>query len=356
MRNTLGTEREDMAGEDSVPKVCRKLIFSEEHSEFNANKQDMEEEEMETTVTHFTGNIDAHPSRDSDVLLKCLSHGTGIQTSYFRTETQRKAMKCCLERSSDILYVDRTGGGKTAVVFGPCEIELGVTVVVVPLAPLRSDMRKEARHLRIPNVDFREFQNFADGVPLQGILFCSPEDVMYRSEEYVAGVKMLHKMGALNRIVVDVAHLTYTFDHYRQSMCAMKRLRPKGVDVPLMMMSATVTKNMETEVIVTHGCDVSNVHVIRGCLRRPNVGISIDHLKDGDEGTLPNATVEKSIGYIYNTKMSLRKHILILLSREQCEVRYERLRMHPALSPETATILRHYGDMTIPEKENAISI
>ncbi len=46
----------------------------------------------------------------------------------FKSEAQKEAMIAVAERRGDLAVVFITGGGKTAVVIGPCVYEEGVTV------------------------------------------------------------------------------------------------------------------------------------------------------------------------------------------------------------------------------------
>ncbi len=64
-----------------------------------------------------------------------LRKATGTNAE-FKSEAQKEAMIAVPERRGDLAVVPATGGGKTAVVIGPCLYEEGVTVWVSPLRAL----------------------------------------------------------------------------------------------------------------------------------------------------------------------------------------------------------------------------
>lgn len=88
---------------------------------------------------------------------------------------QKKAMKKVLEKNGDLIYVDRTGRGKSAVVFGPAAVKACVTVLVFPLIRMREDIDKGLESVTNDGVDVRDFDISQHKFPIKGVALCSPE-------------------------------------------------------------------------------------------------------------------------------------------------------------------------------------
>lgn len=296
----------------------------------------------------------ANANVSENLLLTCLQRGTGKKTASFKSLEEKYAMTLAIAGKSDFLLIDRTGGGKSAVVSGPAAVQDGVTISMVALNPLCADFEKESHQLKIYNVDSRSTENGDGSLPTRGIILCSPEDVMYREREYTAVVRTLYLMGRLRRVVVDEAHVTLLSDHYRSSMSAMKRIRPEGVSVQLKMMSATVQISIEGDVIVAHGGSADKTVVVRGNLIRDNVAIHVDHLKIGEEKFLLEGCVRKCVEFLVDDRIHTGKHIILVLTRGHCEEICNRLLQSESIGTLNVTIIRHHGDLSHQEKKNAV--
>jgi len=115
------------------------------------------------------------PFRRKPNILEALRLGVGSVTAEFRSDVQRKAMEVVLKGTDDILICDRTGGGKSAVVFGPCLLEAGVTVYVSPLKSLLQDISYRCRKLELQAIFFAEVISGIQPLPSTGVLLVSPE-------------------------------------------------------------------------------------------------------------------------------------------------------------------------------------
>lgn len=133
-------------------------------------------------------------------------------------------MSAVLESSQDILFVDRTGGGKTAIIFGPALIGNGVTVYLRPIKSLKHDLRQKCKIINLPVYDLDEIENCSD-LPEKGIVPVSPEQV--GSENCSSFVGLMYSLSRLRRLVVEEVHIIVLSDHYRECMNRMRFFRPE---------------------------------------------------------------------------------------------------------------------------------
>lgn len=94
---------------------------------------------------------------------------------------------------------------------------------------------------------------------MEGIVLCSPEDIYFRFGEYELLIKSVKHMGRLSRIVVHGVHLTILSNNFCPSIAAMKRVRPETFEVSIVLMSMTVPKKMEKEMLASLGCDFNRL-------------------------------------------------------------------------------------------------
>lgn len=262
------------------------------YSTIQCSKETMDTSERKMKETNRKKNTSrneihgADSDHTEDLLHNYLRKGTGIRNAEFKLQSQRQAMVLSVEKMEDFLYIDGKGGGKSTVFLGPPALETGVTFVVVPLTPLRKDLIEKCQKMRIEVREFKYLSYNEDHIPAQGLVVCSPEDILYQFKYYESIIRTYIQMKRLNRIVIDEAHLTYFSDNYRPSMAFMKRFRPDGVDVQLILLIATVPKSLQTEILTSNGCVPGEVRIVRGNLRRMNIQINVEELKDGKEETL----------------------------------------------------------------------
>lgn len=82
---------------------------------------------------------------------------------------------------------------------------------------------------------------------------------------------------------------------------------------------------MKNDVIVAHVCNIDTVRVIRGCLWKRNIAVSVVSLTDGDEETLIDGMVQKCIAMIFNSDIETGKHTINVLTRDICYQLYENI-------------------------------
>ncbi|KAG9098287.1 hypothetical protein FRC06_006579, partial [Ceratobasidium sp. 370] len=142
-----------------------------------------------------------------------LRRWTGSRKSTWTSPGQAKAMATILACDSSVLCVLPTSGGKSFLFSSLPSIEMGITLVIVPLVAL---LQKQEEDLTANAISW------------------SPWDP---TEIPSSGLVMAKSSRVLNRIVFDEAHLAITSD-FRPVMDKLKALVEVGV--PIVALSATV--------------------------------------------------------------------------------------------------------------------
>lgn len=279
-------------------------------------------------------------------LLKALRLGVGNMSALFRSLQQEHAMKIVLLGRKDLLYVDRTGGGKTAVVFGPAILHSGVTVYISPLVSLQSDIKKRCACLRISTQSMQEIRDTGTLLS-KGIIILGPEHVDGPGSGYSMVIGTLYNRGVLRRIVIDEVHLTFLHS-FRTSFNRSQMVRPKAVNVPMVMMTATLPVKLEKCILQAYHCDELNTEVIRGSLRRSNVGIHVKNLRNSTHIELDQAVViTLQEQFEKNRDFLIGRYLVSVLTRTDAD------RISSLLSNHfpNATILMHHNGMKEESKE-----
>jgi len=108
---------------------------------------------------------------------KALKLAVGSPNAVFKSAEQKKAMQLVAAGDVDLLICDRTGGGKTAVVFGPSILENSVTVYLSPLKALQQDLQSRCKRVQLPVMLLSDMIARKEKLPARGILLVSPEHV-----------------------------------------------------------------------------------------------------------------------------------------------------------------------------------
>jgi superfamily II DNA helicase RecQ len=170
-------------------------------------------------------------------------------------------------RKTDRLIVLPTGSGKSFVFMLPCYVEnLSISVVIVPLVALKRDMLARCTRADIDAVLWRDRER----VDIR-IVIASVEHL--EIEEYAKFIRTVYGSGKLGRIVIDEAHLASMWSHFMSKMHFLAAcVRPRGVQVPIIMLTATAPPQMVTT--ITSVCSVDVVNVIRSPSCCPNIRYS----------------------------------------------------------------------------------
>lgn len=132
-------------------------------------------------------------------------------------------------------------------------------------------------------------------------------------------IKSLYHMDQLSRIVVDEAHITFLSDTFRPSMAAMNRTRSQTIEVPIVLMSATVLKKTERDVINSQGFDFTRASILCSNLSRENISICVEILTIVDNKAMMEAVCNKIPTNLYSLNISGGKHVYIIQARSQFE-------------------------------------
>lgn len=148
-------------------------------------------------------------------------------------------------KQKNILYLDQAYSGKAEIKSRPAAVEIGATMLIVPLTPLRHEMAGYAMQLRISVTDFRFPRIYESTNSSQGLVVCSSKEVRFKKRLCYCPVQALYRSKRLNWFVVDEAYLSYMSERYIESMYLIEKMRLENINIPVVFLSATVPKYME---------------------------------------------------------------------------------------------------------------
>lgn len=200
----------------------------------------------------------------------------GSPEAFFRSSGQAAGVVKALERKDNFLCVLPTGAGKTALFMIPALLEHGKTTVVVsPLFALVKDMERRMNAAGICCIVWdatEHHRGIADHVQ---IVLVSIEAAS--SHAFLSCCRIMEEQKQLARVVVDEAHLAITWSRFRPLMHDLVCLRQ--LQVPMMLLSATVPPSMEHALEVAFGTKLS---VIREDTTRRNIKYCIRDVRSQD--------------------------------------------------------------------------
>ena len=167
----------------------------------------------------------------------------------YKSAEQAQALDRIMDRTDSALAVILpTGGGKSLLFTAPaCLDDPGMAIVVVPYRQLINETVAGARARGIDAVEWdSQVRDPAD------IVFVSADKLHKVFFDYAA--RMVGK-GLLRRVFVDECHLAVTAHSWRPKMVALAQLR--SMEVPIVMLTATLPLHMESELEVTMRCELS---------------------------------------------------------------------------------------------------
>ena len=148
---------------------------------------------------------------------------------------QKLAVMSGLEWKKDVIVILPTGSGKSAVVATIAKMEkLKVTAVLCPLRSLLSDWQRRLDRLQYP---YEVFNPVTPTITGQNPIVLVSLDATVRPSWHQA-VASIRPEVALNRYVIDEAHLILTEGDYREVMRHVKELRT--IKAQMMLLSATI--------------------------------------------------------------------------------------------------------------------
>lgn len=161
----------------------------------------------------------------------------------FRSPAQEELIEAIVSGCPEVVGVLATGGGKSlAFLLPPCLPRAGMTVVIVPLVALKADM---VRRCRDAGLSYAVWQRTTDATQFWGtpLLFVSVEQAVRRPFRAFLGQQDANE--ALDRVVIDEAHLVLTAQSYRPKMALIRHLRQ--LHCPIVCLTATLPPLMQPQ-------------------------------------------------------------------------------------------------------------
>lgn len=182
---------------------------------------------------------------------------------------QGEAMQAIQEGRSPIVVVMPTGAGKSVLFMLPAFVQVGgVTIVVVPLKALRTDMVVRCGALSIRCAVWEQ-DGTVDGA---SIVLVTPEKAV--SPEFGTFVGRMRQTQRLDRIVIDECHviLNDRWD-FRQHLQQLGRLA--FAETQMVLLTATLPPSDEGELFRRMYWRREEVTLIRASTVRPNIEYSV---------------------------------------------------------------------------------
>lgn len=258
LENFDGLEVEDVNWLEPLKEIENNRDYSNEISCIDWTTEFSEE--TPTSINLFQGRSDDSQSFKkkywfSSSVEEVLHEKFGLVN--FRSH-QREIINASLERH-DCFVLMPTGGGKSLCYQLPAILTNGVTIVISPLRALISDQVDKLNALDISSahlcsdVSLEEtnviFSKMHCREPIIKLLYLTPEKIV-AARSITDLLDSLHQRGKLARFVIDEAHCLSQWGHdFRPDYKQLSLLRNKYSDVPIMCLTATATKQVETDVI-----------------------------------------------------------------------------------------------------------
>ena len=208
-----------------------------------------------------------------------------------------------------------------------------MTAVVVPLKSLLDDALRKSHSLHFRVRQWGTNDNISSVSGLDILFFTFEQATTW---EAVKLFNNLMNVKLLNRIVLDEAHTIVTWASFRQTMHRVHHLR--GVNTQLIMMSGTVSRDIEDELRSEFGM----FEKIKGNCVRPNIVYSVQCVKDIECELL------KIIATFQKQKYDDSRMVIFSISKNEAIDRMKRL------SLVGITVVVYTGDCSDEERENAI--
>ena len=193
--------------------------------------------------------------------LKALQELEGAQATW-RSPKQAECMHAIMKMqgAEQLICVLPTGAGKSVLFMAPAVMRgTGTTVVIVPFTALIEDLAERARSR---GIDVLQYTNAGvvsrEALPRVPKLVLVSADVAVGEGEMQMFMNYMDRLasgGHLQRIFIDEAHVAATDWTYRASLGKLTRLH--RFKTPMIMLTATLMKSMETEfremLLLRHG-------------------------------------------------------------------------------------------------------
>lgn len=179
----------------------------------------------------------------------------------FKSQEQAEAVRAAMKGSDDLLVILPTGGGKSVVFMAPAWAEKGLTtVVVVPFVALIEEMLQRCVDVGLSCYIWRNHGTIVGQRMAQVVLVGVENAVTAEFQQFLIRLEQAKKLG---RIAIDECHTVLTQREFRP---VMRRLTSmiRCVEVPVVLLTATLPVEMEERLQSILGCDGMRVIRQRG--------------------------------------------------------------------------------------------
>jgi superfamily II DNA helicase RecQ len=192
---------------------------------------------------------------------------------------QEKVIRTIIAGMSPVVYITGTGGGKSLTFMLPayCSPE-GVTVVIVPLVALRTDMYERCQEAGISTHIWQS----QGPSRIASLVFVTPESAITKG--FQDFIRRLQARQLLDRVVMDECHVVLDgVGRFRPALAALGGIL-QSWGVQLVFLTATLPPGEEK--IFFHRVQIARhqAHVYRGPTRRKNIAYSVVGLERQQSG------------------------------------------------------------------------
>lgn len=285
-------------------KIISHLFYVENPGIVKGMEYNSNQSELDLEIDHISATF----QEINDPLLQTLRRQFGLAD--FRPK-QREVIENATERKN-VLYIAPTGAGKTITFFLPSILVPGITLVIVPLISLMTDMYHRALQYDIP------CEMLSEGTPPTRVnillnditsksvktklLFLTPESLVMRND-VKKGLQEAQRNKQLVRAVIDEAHCVlswgYSFRPAYLEMCS----QIKDLKIPITLTTATATPRIK-EALVKH-FDLQDCITIFSAINRANIHYECEVVNKKEQ------ILEKSINFIKSD-----------INKQQCGIVY----------------------------------
>jgi len=241
---------------------------------------------------------------------RALQQVLGKQDVGFRSIEQEQALYAVLDKTTPLVVVLPTGGGKSLLFTLPaCVEETGVTVVVVPYRALIEDLVSRIRNCGINCMEWKHGENNPASVV---VVSADVAGNTTSNGNFLGYARLMKDKGLLQRVVVDECHLLFTARHWRANLLKVKNLRLLGC--PIVLLTATLPPVQEGELEAS--MLVRNATYIRASTARPNARYFVSWCQ---RKKLEDTALVVCKRWAEKLGQTGQKGVVYCLSKAQCE-------------------------------------